>query len=462
MEKKKSFNRRQFLQTSALASASLGMGSQLQAQSKVPSPTPFRSQLNIGIIGSGLRGQSHIDLLLRRDDCQVTAICDIDPVMIERSKAIFAKQNKPLPKVYGMGERDYMQLLAEADVDAVIIATPWRWHSEMAIAAMKAGKYVGVEVCGGFSLDECWQLINAHEASGTHLFFLENVCYRRDVMAVLNMVRQNVFGEIIHLEGGYQHDLRHVKFNDGKVPYGQGVEFGEKGFSEARWRTAHSIHRNADLYPTHGLGPVAQYININRGNRLLSLTSTASKSRGLHDYIIRHEAGGPQHPNAKVKFRLGDVVTTVIKCNNGESILLSHDTNLPRPYSLGFRVQGTAGIWMAVNKSIYVEGKSPSHRWEEAQPYLEQYDHPLWKRWEQQAVGAGHGGMDFFLIHAFVECAKAQQEPPFDVYDAASWLAVTPLSEQSIAAGGQPMAFPDFTRGRWMGKAVDFALGDAY
>ncbi|MEM9919089.1 MAG: Gfo/Idh/MocA family oxidoreductase [Bacteroidota bacterium] len=462
MRPKKSFNRRQFLQISTMAGASLGLSPALSAQTQKASTKPFKSRINIGIIGSGLRGQSHIHLLLNRTDCDVTAICDIDEQMIQHTKAIFTKKNKPMPKVYGTGERDYLRLLADSNVDAVIIATPWRWHSEMAIEAMKAGKYTGVEVCGGFSLDECWQLVNTYEATKTPLFFLENVCYRRDVLAVLNMVRQNLFGEVIHLEGGYQHDLRHVKFNSGKEPYGGGVEFGDKGYSESRWRTQHSIHRNGDLYPTHGLGPVAQYININRGNRLLQLTATASKARGLHDYILQHEKGGAQHPNAKIKFKLGDVVTTVIKCNNGESILLSHDTNLPRPYSLGFRVQGTQGIWMAVNKSIYLEGQSPSHRWEEAKPYLEKYDHPLWKRWEQKAVGAGHGGMDFFLINAFVECAKAKLAPPFDVYDAATWLAVTPLSEQSIAAGGQPMAFPDFTRGRWMNKKVDFALGDDF
>ncbi|MEL6864173.1 MAG: Gfo/Idh/MocA family oxidoreductase, partial [Bacteroidota bacterium] len=353
-------------------------------------------------------------------------------------------------------------LLEDEKVDAVLIATPWRWHTEMSVAAMKAGKYVGVEVCGAFSIDECWQLVNTHEATGTPLFFLENVCYRRDVMAVLHMVRQDLFGELIHLECGYQHDLRHVKFNDGVNPYGGGVSFGKEGFSEARWRTQHAIYRNGDLYPTHGIGPVAQYTNINRGNRFLHLTSTASKARGLHEYIVNHEKGGPNHPNANIQFKLGDVITTVLKTNNGESIIISHDTGLPRPYSLGFRVQGTKGLWMAVNKSIHLEGRSPEHRWEPAEPYLTQYDHPLWKRYEQRAIGAGHGGMDFFLLHAFVESAKRNATPPFDVYDAATWLAITPLSEQSIAMGSQPMPFPDFTRGRWMDRQPDFAFGEDY
>lgn len=457
----KSINRREFLQNSMLAGAGLALPSTQSISFHLHDEKP-KSKINLGFIGVGLRGQSHISLALNREDCQVIAVCDVDQAMIDRTKAIFQKKNKKQPVVYNNGDRGYLELLQREDIDAVMIASPWRWHSEMAIEAMKAGKYVGMEVCGGFSLDECWQLVNTHEATGTHLFFLENVCYRRDVMAVLNMVRQELFGEMVHLEGGYQHDLRGVKFNDGVTPYNSGVEFGEKGFSEAKWRTWHSVGRDGDLYPTHGMGPIAQYTGINRGNRFLYLTATSSKTRGLHEYILNHEKGGPEHPNAKVGFNLGDVITTVIKTSNEETIILSHDTNLPRPYSLGFRVQGTKGLWMAVNQSIYIEGLSPAHRWEDAASYLKKYDHPLWKRHEQKAVGAGHGGMDYFLLNAFLESAKRNVEPVFDVYDAASWLAITPLSEQSIAMGSRPMPFPDFSRGRWISRKPSFAFGDEY
>lgn len=454
---KNQLNRRVFLQTSLLGGIGMAAAPVSAAAQKIPFKS-VKSSINIGVIGSGFRGQSHINLALNRDDCNVVAICDIDQRMIDRTKAMFDKKGAKQPQVYSNGPKAYQEMLEREDIDAVLIATPWRWHSEMATDAMKAGKYVGVEVCGGFSMDECWELVRTYEQTGTPLFFLENVCYRRDVMAVLNMVRQGLFGELIHLEGGYQHDLRGVKFNDGESAYNSGVEFGEKAFSEARWRTIHSVHRNGDLYPTHGVGPVAQYIDINRGNRFISLTSMASKSRGLHEYIVNHEKGGEDHPNAQVGFKLGDKVTTMIKCNNGETIVLHHDTNLPRPYSLGFRVQGTKGLWMAVNKSIHIEGKSPSHQWEAADAYLKQYDHPYWKEMEAQAKGAGHGGMDYFLFNDFVNCAKEFKLPPFDVYDAATWLAITPLSEQSIAQGGAPMAFPDFTRGRWMHRKPDFAL----
>lgn len=458
----KQVNRREFIQQSMLAGAGLALSTQETAAAPALIRERPKSKLNIGFIGVGLRGQSHVDLALNREDCEVAAICDIDEEMIQRTLTLIEKSGKSKPKIFKNGERGYLELLQEKDIDAVIISTPWRWHTEMAVAAMKAGKYTGVEVCGGFSLEECWQLVDTCETTGVHLFFLENVCYRRDVMAILNMVRKDMFGELIHLECGYQHDLRDVKFNDGATPYESGVEFGDKGFSEARWRTWHSVYRNGDLYPTHGIGPVAQYINVNRGNRFLYLTSIASKSRGLHEYIVNHPKGGPDHPNAKVQFNLGDKVTTMIKCANGETVVIHHDTNLPRPYSLGFRVQGTKGLWMDVNKSIYLEGRSPHHQWERADDYLSEYDHPLWKRLESRATGAGHGGMDFFLLNAFVESAKLNIEPPFDAYDAATWLAITPLSEESIAGGSKPVAFPDFTRGRWMRKPVTFALGGEF
>jgi hypothetical protein len=288
---------------------------------------------------------------------------------------------------------------------------------------------------------------------------LENVCYRRDVLAVLNMVRQNVFGEIVHLQGGYQHDLREIKFNGGNGQDG-GIEFGEKAFSEAQWRTQHSLLRNGDLYPTHGVGPVAMMIDINRGNRFTELVSYSSKARGLHDYILKK--GGANHPNAKLAFKLGDVVTTMLQCANGETILLQHDTNLPRPYSLGFRVQGTNGLWMDVNNSIYVEGKSKPHTWDAAKEWLDKYDHPLWKKYGSDAAGAGHGGMDWFVLNGFIQAVKRKTNTPQDVYDAVTWSAITPLSESSIHLGGETVEFPDFTQGQWMRRKNEFAISDDY
>ena len=405
-----------------------------------------------------------INLFLDRPDVEISAICDIDDKMIAMTKEIFRKKGRPIPKIYNRDENDYLNLLSNEDLDGVNIATPWRWHYPMAISAMKNNVHVGVEVPAALTVSECWDLVDTSEKTGKLCMIMENVCYRRDIMAILNMVRLGMFGEIIHCQGGYQHDLRHVKFNDGSQPYGGGVEFGKKGFSEARWRTQHSVDKNADLYPTHGLGPVSPMLDINRGNRMLHVTSTASQARGLNKYIV--EKGGKDHPNAQVNFKLGDVVTSVIKCANGQTIVLSHDTNLPRPYSLNFRVQGTQGIWMKDNKSIYIEGLSPeNHRWESENKYLNEYDHPLWKRFSSSKDNlsqAGHGGMDFFIARAFIESIKGAKKPVIDVYDAVSMSVIVPLSESSIESGSKPIKIPDFTRGKWKKNKPIFGLDDNY
>jgi hypothetical protein len=448
-------NRRNFVKNTGLATAAFSILPQLSLYAQTRS-------IRLGFIGVGLRGQNHLDLALRRKDTEVAAICDISDRMLETATGMIKKSGKPMPKIYKGDVNAWRKLLELKDLDGIIISTPWEWHAPMIIGCLEAGiKYVGTEVVLGITLQDHWDVVKTAEKYRAQVMMLENVCYRRDVLAVLNMVRQGLFGELIHLQGGYQHDLREVKFNDGVKPYGGGVEFGEKGFSEAAWRTHHSVHRNGDLYPTHGIGPLAEMININRGNRFLLLNSFATKARGLHDYIVKN--GGAEHPNAKIEFKLGDVVTTQIRCANGETILLQHDTNLPRPYSLGFRVQGTRGIWMDVNKSIYIEGTSPQpHRWEDAKPYLDKYDHPLWHRWTKDAEGAGHGGMDFFVLHAFVESIKRGVATPMDVYDAAAWSAITPLSEKSIELGNETVEFPDFTSGKWMYRKNDFALTDEY
>ena len=374
--------RREFIKTTAVAGTGLALFPGLSFGNTSP-----EDKLRLGFIGVGLRGTWHLQNALNRNDIEVVAICDIDPGRITLSKDRIAKAGGKEPRYFDQGPYDYRNLLEMESVDAVIISTPWLWHTPMSVDAMKAGKYTGVEVSAAMTLEECWDLVNTHEETGTHLMILENVNYRRDVMAVLNMVRQNVFGEMIHFRCGYQHDLREVKFNDGKQPYGGGVEFGDKATSEAAWRTQHSLKRNADLYPTHGVGPVAVYCDINRGNRFMTLTSHATKSRGLHNYIVEH--GGEDHPNAKLKWKLGDIVTTTIETANGETIIVTHDTNLPRPYSLGFRVQGTKGLWEVDGNRIYIEGISDPHRWDEATEWLEKYDHPLWKKYENEAEGAG-------------------------------------------------------------------------
>ena len=450
----KKINRRDFIKTTATASA----------VATVMPTALFSSQANkrvkMGFMGTGMRGQWVLSLAAKYPEVDIPAICDIDDGMIESALKILKDAGKPEPHVYKNGDEDFLNMVQNETLDGMYIATPWEWHHPMAIAAMKNGMHVGTEVPAALTIDDCWDLVNVSERTGKLCMIMENVCYRRDVMAVLNMVQQGMFGELLHCQGGYQHDLRHVKFNDGINPYGGGVEFGEKGFSEAKWRTQHSVDRNGDLYPTHGLGPVSTMLDINRGNRMMHLTSTATQSRGLHKYIV--DQGGPDHPNADVDFKCGDIVTTVIKCANGQTIMLSHDTNNPRPYSLNFRVQGTQGIWQKDAQSIYIEGISPeSHRWESEDQYLEKYDHPLWKKFENQASGSGHGGMDFFILRAFIETLKGR-DPVIDVYDAVSMSVICPLSEKSIRLGSTAVKIPDFTRGKWVKNKPIFGSTSEY
>jgi hypothetical protein len=273
-------------------------GSLTAAVGILPSGSLFavgdQAPIRLGVIGVGLRGRSHIELGLRRDDVTIVAICDIQEDSLARCREQFKKTNKNLPTEYKGSIDAYKRMLDKEKLDAVIIATPWQFHHTQSIDSMNAGVYVGCEVIAGLSLDEHWDIVNTSEKTGIPYMCLENVAYRRDVMAVLNMVRQGLFGELVHLEGGYQHDLREVLFNDGKKPYGGGVEFGEKGYSEAQWRTQFNIDVDGDLYPTHGLGPVMNWANINHGNRITNVVSFSSKARGLADYVEKKVTGSSQ------------------------------------------------------------------------------------------------------------------------------------------------------------------------
>jgi predicted dehydrogenase len=417
-------------------------------------------KLKFGFIGAGSRCQEHINNVLSIPDNKIVAICDIQQGPLERTLKHIARFNVPEPKVYTGSEREFERMLNNESFDCIIIASPWEWHVPMAIAAMKSGvPYVGIEVSAANTVEECWDLVNTSEATGSQLNILENVCYRRDVMAALNMARQELFGELIHATCGYQHDLRDVKFNDGtSYTYKEGGELrmGPTAYAEAQWRTQHSITRNGDVYPTHGIGPVAHCMNINRGNRFLSLSAMATQSRGLHNFIV--EKGGSNHPYAQLHFNLGDIVTSMIKCANGQTVIVTHDTNLPRPYSLGFRIQGTKGLWMNDGNHVYVEGQSKPHRWDESDEWFKKYDHPSWASLEAKAKDAGHGGMDFIMMYDLINAIRDKKPTPMDCYDAAAWSAISGLSEMSIARGGTSVDFPDFTRGQWIHRQPAFAL----
>ncbi|MGE6221812.1 Gfo/Idh/MocA family protein [Nubsella zeaxanthinifaciens] len=444
--------RRDFIKTGALASAGFSI---------LPSSSLFAKdtqKVRLGYIGVGARGMNHINAGLLREDVEIVAICDTQESSLKICRAAIAKSGKAAAKEYTGSLDAYKALLDRKDIDAVIISTPWQFHCEQAIYAMNAGKYVGCEVIAGLTVKEHWDIVRASEKTGVPYMTLENVCYRRDVLAALNMVRQNVFGELVHLEGGYQHDLREVLFNNGKQYYGGGVEFGPNALSEAQWRTQFNIDVDGDLYPTHGVGPIMQCVNINRGNRFTNLVSFSSKAKGLASYV---EAKSPGHPNAKINYKNGDVTTTLINCANGETVMLTHDTHLPRPYSLGFRVQGTNGLWMDVNKSVHIEGVTKPHSWDKADDWFKKYDHPLWKKYESNALGAGHGGMDWFVFNAFVIAVRDKKQTPIDVYDSVTMSVITPLSTKSLKEGNKPQQFPDFTQGKWKERKNTFALDDS-
>ncbi|MEJ7780165.1 MAG: Gfo/Idh/MocA family oxidoreductase [Daejeonella sp.] len=441
--------RRDFIRTGAIAAAGFAI---------LPTGRLFAQQsgiVKLGYIGVGARGMSHISEALLRDDTEIVAICDIQERSLNICRTAIAKKGRPAAKEYTGGLDAYKRMLERKDLDAIIISTPWQFHHDQAIDSMLAGKYVGCEVIAGLTVKEHWNIVETSEKTGMPYSTLENVCYRRDVMAVLNMVRQGVFGELLHAEGGYQHDLRNVMFNNGKQNIGGGVEFGTGALSEAQWRTQFNIDQDGDLYPTHGAGPVMQYLDINRGNRFTNLVSFSSKARGLADYV---EKESPGHPNAKINYRNGDITQTMLNCANGETVMLTHDTHLPRPYSLGFRVQGTKGLWMDVNKSIHIEGVSKPHAWDEAKIWLDKYDHPLWKKYEKEATGAGHGGMDWFVFNGFIEAVKQKKTPPIDVYDSVTMSVIMPLSTKSLSEENEPQKFPDFTRGKWSRRKNTFAL----
>jgi predicted dehydrogenase len=457
--------RRNFIKNTSI----LGAGALILPNSLFAKKAGLSKKVRLGFIGVGFRGQNHIAEMLKRDDVEIVAVADPDTQMISKAVDMLEIEGKGKCAIYSDGVNDYKNLLSREDIDAVFVSSPWSWHYRHGTDAMKAGKIVAMEVCGAVTLEECYGYVQTYEETKVPIMMLENVCYRRDVMAILNMVKKGLFGELIHGQGGYEHDLRGVLFNDGVTAYNSGVEFGEKGYSEAKWRTEHYLNRNGELYPTHGIGPLATMFDINRGNRMLYLQSMSSKSRGLNKYVTEHEKGGLDHPNAKLDFKQGDIVTTQIKCANGETFVLTHDTSLQRPYNLGFRVQGTEGIWQDFGWGnpeqglIYFEKKMDhDHRWKNTKDWLEEYDHPLWKRNAPSAEKSGHGGMDYFVDNAFIECIKRNEEFTLDVYDLASWYAITPLSEKSIKENGAPQEIPDFTNGKWKGRPNVFGTSNKY
>lgn len=389
----------------------------------------------IGVIGLGSRGLPQLDLLLGMPDVEVVAVCDTYEDRVLQAQEHVKKQRGTCP----VGTCDYHEVNARGDIEAVVIMTSWTTHIAIAVDAMENGKIPAMEVGGASSIEECWLLVRTSERTGKPVMLLENCCYGQEEMALLNMVKLGLFGELVHCRGGYQHDLRD--------------EIGN-GDLNRHYRQENFLHRNGELYPTHELGPIAKYLNINRGNRMLTLVSMASKAVGEHAWL---KANRPDSPLCQARFNQGDVVTTLIQCANGETVVLTHDCSLPRPYSRGGYLQGSKGLWEEDNRGIYLEGHTQpdehgDHLFEPDKPYMEKYRHPLWRAYKEFGLRGGHGGMDYLVMRAFIESIQNGRAFPIDVYDTASWMAVTCLSEQSVAMGSLPVPIPDFTDGRWIGR----------
>ncbi len=396
----------------------------------------MKDKINIAMIGLGGRGSGLMEMILNNaKDVEVAAVCDLYEDRREAAANKVEQERGKRPAAFAR----YEDVLAMTEVDAVVIGASWAAHIDIAVAAMEAGKYVASEVGGAYSIQECWKLVETYERTKTPIMLMENCCYGRDEMMVMNMVKQGLFGEIVHCSGGYLHDLRDE------------IAGGEEN---RHYRLQEYIHRNCENYPTHEIGPIAQVLDINRGNRMLSLVSVASKASGMQDYIKRKK--GEDHPLAGTRFHQGDIVTTIIRCARGETITITLDTTLPRSYSRGFTVRGTRGMFMEDNHSIFIDGQHDEHhadwkgQWGNAESYYEQYDHPVWKKFVNDGVKGGHGGMDWLVFEDFFESVKTGKPTPIDVYDMAVWMSISALSEDSISLGGHPVAFPDFTNGRWV------------
>ena len=394
---------------------------------------PFggRERIRLGIIGVGGRGTSLLRDLLAIDGVEVKAICDLVPEKVARAQKAVTDRGQPEPAGFSKGEWDFKNL-TQLDLDIIYIATPWNWHVPMALSSMNNGKHAAVEVPAAVTLDECWQLVDTSEATRRHCVILENCCYGENELTVLGMVRDGVFGEVTHAEAAYLHDLRSIlTANEG----------------EGLWRRSPHMKRNGNLYPTHGLGPVAHYLNIHCGDRFDYMVSVSSCEASLSAYVQAHFPEGD--PKRDEKYVCGDMNTSIIKTLKGRTILLQHDVVNPRPYSRLNSISGTKGAFADYPPRVFVDGQG-EESWRAIDSFRDKYEHPLWKNMGEMArKTGGHGGMDYIMNYRLMDCLKRGLPPDIDVYDAAAWSVPTPLSEASVAQNGAPQKFPDFTRGRW-------------
>ena len=401
------------------------------------------SKIRVGLLGLGNRGRCMLTTIVKCfKNVEIVAVCDPYP---ER-----AEEGVEIVRVFG-GYEPYMTLnsddvITRDDIDTIMIFTSWEAHVDLAIQAMRAGKKVAMEVGGAYSLHDCNRLIDVYHETGIHVMMLENACYCPAELAILKMVREGLFGEIVHCEGGYMHDLRDEVAG---------------GNINKHYRLRNYLNRNCENYPTHELGPIAKILNINAGNKMNKLISVSSKSVGIKHYINERLEEIENKDLIGVEFKQGDIVNTIITCENGETISLKLDTTLPRYYSREFTVRGTKAMYEEVLNSIYTDGEQEFWETDEfvknytnnVEKYYDEHLPPFWKNITEEETKNGHGGMDAYEFDVFFHCLENDIPSPIDVYDAASWMAITPLSEESIKTG-KAVEVPDFTKGKWKERKV--------
>ena len=444
--KKNELNRRDFIKSSAtvavgaaimglsVASCKDGSKQKLNTKASLPSVKPLE-KVRIGFVGVGSQGSWHVQNFLKMENVEIKAVCDIIPDKVEKIQKWVVDAGFAKPEGYSRGENDFIRMCEAEELDLVYTSTPWNWHVPVCVAAMKNGKHAATEVPAAVTIDECWELVENAEKFNKHCVMMENCNYGERELMVLNMVRKGIFGEIINGSCGYLHDLRNYKLG---------------GAYEGDWRIKHSIDRNGNLYPTHGLGPVANCMDINRGDQFSYLVSMSSNSRGLNLFAEEHL--GKDSKYAKTKFALGDVNISLIKTVKGLTITLFHDVNLPRPYDRIDLVQGTKAISMGYPDRIHIEGRSPAHEWEPLEKYKDEFQHDIWRNIGDLAKGANHGGMDFLEDYRLIQSLLTGTPTDMDVYDAAALSCVSELTEISVASKSKAVDFPDFTRGMWKNR----------
>lgn len=447
-------NRRDFLKHSGAVGAGLALAGLHGAVTAANQPT--KGPLKIGFVGVGGRGSNLLKILLELKGVEIKALCDIREDRVTRAQRWVTEAGQREPAGYSRGETDFKRMCEKEDLDLVMTATPWQWHVPVCVAALEAGKHVATEVPAAVTLDECWQLVEAAEKSGKQCTMLENYCYFRKAMVILNMIRQGVFGELLHCEGRSQENWSwenwHLFNSDGTLG----------------WTAEHLAKRNGNLYPTHGFGPMAIWANVNRGDRLDHLVSMSSKGRALK--LHAEESFGKDHALAQRTYHQGDANITLLRSVNGVTFSLYFGGQSPQPWSPEHKVQGTLGScigemfdygpqsdsWIQVKLFEKKKQQDTRGRWGSYWDYAQEYDHPLWKTLGEEAnkqrAKDWSGAYDYLMLYQLVNALCHGQTPPMDVYDAAAWSAISELTERSVAQRSAVQDFPDFTRGKWRDK----------